>query len=248
MSTNAITQHSISTGEALTASFDACVSIGQLNTTVGDATRPAIVAVLKALGAYDGHSRDGRPELETLAVGAYMTTRPDLRYEAPADDLSEPVDPEPAVELASILERSRAAHDADRNTNAQEASNPMSIATPTAAEHDAGRNPTNRKNAKRTFVAADHPDGFTCVGACGEHKPVKSFFPTVKGGAERTQECTKCMDTRRAAANPNTGIAQGLATAEQRRAERLARSTTPTPTETAPEPTTDNDEHGVTED
>lgn len=244
MSTSEVSQHSISTGDALTASFDACVSIGQLNSTVQDATRPAIVAVAKALGAYDGHSRDSRLELEMVAVGAYMATRNDLRYEAPADDLSEPDDvtAEPHPGSTDLVDRSRAAHDADRIRNAKEASNPMSIDTPTTTDPPTA----NRKNAKRTFVAAEHPDGFTCVGACGEHKPVKSFFPTVKGGAERTQECTKCMDARRAAANPNSGIAQGLVTAEQRRAERLARRTTPTTTDEAN--TTENDETGVTED
>jgi hypothetical protein len=229
MTTNEVSQHSISTGDGLRTAFDACVSIGQLNTTVQDATRPALVELAKGLGAYDGHSRDGRTELEAVVVGAYMTTRDNLRYEPPADDLSEPEDLVELVvtQIEDHVARSRAAHEADRIRNAQEAPNPMSIATPTEAEHEAGRDPAaNRKNAKRTFVAADYPDGYTCVGACGQHKPVKSFFPAVKGGAERTQECTKCMDARRAAANPDSGIAQGLAEAERRRTERAARRTT----------------------
>lgn len=65
----------------------------------------------------------------------------------------------------------------------------------------AAKAPAKAKAPKKpvaSFTTDEHPDTFTCAGACGETKSVKSF-PTVDGPAKRATTCRSCRDAARKA-------------------------------------------------
>jgi hypothetical protein len=214
MSTTPAPAHSYTTVESLAAALHAAVTRGQIANIVADATRPALVATAKSLNAYDGHSRDTRDKLEAVVVNAYIAARTTL---ADTDD-TPPVD-DTATAIVSLVDRSRTAHNTDAT---------RCTTTPDEPIYDTGDAPAPaprrttggpRANAARTFVSAEH-DTYTCVGHCGRTMAVTAFFPLTKGGAFRSEECSRCIDERRAIVNPTSALAVRTLAALDRRMAR----------------------------
>jgi len=213
MSTTTPAPYTITSGEKLAAAMAACVTVDQMRRTITAATRPALRDWSRATGAYDGHSRDRREQLEAHLVDAYAATRTDLevRDDNPAPDATVPdarcytgeginwhakPDDDTAAKILSIVDRAK-------------------NAKPTAA-------PKPRANSTKTFVSADYPNGRHC-DTCGRDLPVTAFFPASKGGVTRhAAECARCMDERRADANPTTALAQKVLAARDRRLAKEA--------------------------
>jgi hypothetical protein len=249
MSTTPTQTHTYTTGAAVTAALAAAVTPGQMANVLADATRPAIVEVAKKLDVYTGHSRDTRTDLEGHVLSAYVGNRIDAETDAtppadtpitdaefdadaaydaatrtpwtPADDTPDTPDtPDTAAAIVALVDRSRTAHNAD-------AARPRPV-DPAAPVYDTGDAPAPRRtattggpraNAARTFVSADH-DTYTCIGHCGRTMPVTAFFPLVKGAAVRSQECSRCIDERRAIVNPASTLGARTMDALARRMAR----------------------------
>jgi hypothetical protein len=215
VSTTPTQTHTYTTPETLTAAMAACVTPGQIANVVSDATRPAVVGVAKFLDVYTGHSRDPRATLDAVVVAAYAAANP----AAPVDDTPDAT-PDTADAIVALVDRSRAAHNTD-------AARPRPVA-PDAPIYDTGDAPAPRRtattggpraNAARTFVSADH-DTYTCVGHCGRTMPNTAFFPLAKGAAVRSQECSRCIDERRAIVNPTSTLGARTMDALARRMAR----------------------------
>lgn len=218
--------HTYTTATALIDALAAAVTPGQMANALADATRPAIVEVAKKLDIYTGHSRDTRTDLEGHVLSAYVGHRIDAETDAtpdttPDDTPATPdATPDTADAIIALVDRSRAAHNTD-------AARPRPVA-PDAPIYDTGDAPTPRRtattggpraNAARTFMSADH-DTYTCIGHCGRTMPNTAFFPLVKGAAVRSQECSRCIDERRAIVNPTSTLGARTMDALARRMAR----------------------------